>query len=114
MIAALSFLLKISATVLPFYWLNDTPWSSSPSQFVHGTDSSLPCSFGFVCHILLFVYFFFKVFISFIGSLDECHTSFFNTLITSGEDGKQVPSDIILCRETCVITVSLKTNYRVK
>ena len=57
----------------------DTPtyvtWRSLPSnQFVLEIVSTLPCASGLIRHKLLFVYFF-KELISFIGSLDECHTS---------------------------------------
>ena len=58
----------------------DTPLPLSPDKFVLGIVSPLPCSSRFVCHILLFVYFLKEV-ISFVGSLDKCHTSFFNALI---------------------------------
>ena len=51
-----------------------------PNQFVPEIVSPLPCSPAFVCHTLLIVYFF-KELISFIGSLDKCHTSVFNALI---------------------------------
>ena len=52
----------------------------SPNQFVPEIVSPLPCSSGLVRHRLLFVYFF-KELISFIGSLDKCHTSVFNALV---------------------------------
>ena len=85
MIATLFFLLKISIPAILFYWRIDiqtfgTSRSSSPSQFVPEIISRLPSSPGLVCHELLFVYFF-KELISFIGSLDKCHTSVFNALI---------------------------------
>ena len=51
-----------------------------PNQFVAEIVSPLPCSPAFVRHTLLIVCFF-KEFISFIGSLDKCHTSVFNALI---------------------------------
>ena len=91
-----------------FYWRNDTPsfvtWQSSlptapdssmcivihggqftgeghpPNQFVPEIVSPLPCSPALVRHTLLTVYVF-KELISFIGSLDKCHTSVFNALI---------------------------------
>ena len=51
-------------------------------QFVPDTVSTLSCSSGLIRHILRFVYFiFFKELMSFIGSLDKCHTSVFNALI---------------------------------
>ena len=90
-----------------FYWHNDTPsydtWRSRlatapdtpicivihsgqftgrvhpPNQFVPEIVSPLPCSPALVHHTLLI--FFFKEPISFIGSLDKCHTSVFNALI---------------------------------
>ena len=48
-----------------------------PNQFVPKTVSPLP---ALVRHTLLIVYFF-KELISFIGSIDKCHTSVFNALI---------------------------------
>ena len=71
-----------------FYWHNETStfvtcWSSSPNQFVPGIVSPLPCLSVLVRNILLFVYFFEEV-ISFIGSIDKCHTSFFKALIIGG------------------------------
>ena len=51
-----------------------------PNQFVHEIVSPLPYSPALVCHKLLIVYFF-KELISFIGSLDKCHTRVFNALI---------------------------------
>ena len=85
MIATLScFSLKISITVLSFYWRNDTPtFCSSPNQFVPEIVSPYLSSSRLVRHTLLFVYFF-KELISFIGSLDKCHTSVFNTLTCLG------------------------------
>ena len=110
MIATLSFFIdKMSVTALiSFYWRNDTPsfvtWRSRlatapdtpkcivihggkftggvhpPNQFVPEIVSPLPCSPALVRHTLLIVYFFKKL-ISFIGSLDKCHTSVFNALI---------------------------------
>ena len=53
-----------------------------PNQFVPEIVSPLPCSPTHVRHILLIVYFF-KELISFIDSLDKCHTSVFNALIIS-------------------------------
>ena len=53
-----------------------------PNQFVPEIDSPLPCSPALVRHALQIVYFF-KELISFIGSLDKCHTSVFNALILS-------------------------------
>ena len=52
----------------------------SLNQFVPEIVSPLPCSPALVRHTLLIVYFF-KELISFIGSLDKCHTSVFNALI---------------------------------
>ena len=57
-----------------------TRWSSSTNQFVPVIVSPMPCSSELVRHALLFAYFF-SLLISFIGSLDECHTSVFNALI---------------------------------
>ena len=54
-----------------------------PNQFVPKIVSALPCLSRLVRYTLLFVYFF-KELISFIGSLDKCHTSVFNTLILCG------------------------------
>ena len=51
-----------------------------PNQFVPEVVSPLSCSPALVRHTLLIVYFF-KELISFIGSLDKCHTSVFNSLI---------------------------------
>ena len=51
-----------------------------PNQFVPEIVSPLPCSPALVRHTLLIVYFF-KELISFIGSLDKCHTRVFNALI---------------------------------
>ena len=104
MIATL-FSLKMS---IWFYWRNDTPsfvtlWSRlatapdtpscmvmhsgqftggvhPPTQFGPEIVSSLPYLPTLVRHTLLIVYFF-KELISFIGSLDKCHTSVFNVLI---------------------------------
>ena len=52
-----------------------------PNQCVPEIVSPLPCSPALVRHTLLFVYFFEEL-ISLIGSLDKCHTSVFNALIT--------------------------------
>ena len=85
-IATLSFfLLKISiSTYLPIGAMIHKPLSPDgvhpPNQFVPEIVSPLPCSSGLVRHKLLFVYLF-KELISFIGSLDKCHTSVFNALI---------------------------------
>ena len=99
----------MSITAITFYWRNDTAnfviWRSRlatapdtptcivilggqftgvvyppPHQFVPEIVSPLPYSPALVCHTLLIVYFF-KELISFIGSLDKCHTSVFNALI---------------------------------
>ena len=98
----------MSLTAISFYWRNDTPsfvtWRSRlatapytptcivihggqftggdqpPNQFVPETFSPVPCSPSFCRHTLLIVYFF-KELISFIGSLDKCHTSVFNAFI---------------------------------
>ena len=105
------FSLKMSITVLSFYWRNDTQsfltWRSrlatapdtptcivihcgqftggvhTPSQFVPEIVSPLPCSPALVRPTLLIVYFF-KELISFIGSLDKCQTGVFNALINNG------------------------------
>ena len=60
--------------------------TSSPNQFVPEIVSPLPCWFVLVCHTILFVYFF-KELISFMESLDKCHTSVFNALIILDMDG---------------------------
>ena len=101
----------MSITTISFYWCNDTPsfvtwWSRlatdldtptcivihggqftggvhPPNQFVPEIVSSLPCSPSLAHHTLLIVYFF-KELISFIGSLDKCHTSVFIVLINVG------------------------------
>ena len=93
----------MSITAISFYWRNDTPnfvtWRSrlatapdtptyivihggqftggvhAPNQFV--PVSHLPCSPALVRHTFLIVYFFNEL-ISFIGSLEKCHTSVFN------------------------------------
>ena len=98
----------MSITAISFYWCNHTPsfvtwWSRQatapdtptciviqggqftggvhpPNQFVPVTVSPLPCSPTLVRHTLLIAYSF-KELISFIGSLDKCHTSIFNALI---------------------------------
>ena len=98
----------MAITATSFYWHKDTPsfvtWRSRlatapdtptciikdggqftggvhpPNQFVPEIVSPLPCSPALVRHTLLFVDFF-KELISFIGSLDICHTSVFNALI---------------------------------
>ena len=90
-------------SITAIYWRNDTPSSVTgyspdtpmcrvlhsdhftggvhpPNQFVPEIVSPLPCSSAHVCHTLLIVYFF-KELISFINSLDKCHTSVFNALI---------------------------------
>ena len=92
----------MSITTISFYWRNDTPsfvtWRSRlatapdtltctvvhggrftdgvhpPNQLAPEIVSPLPCSPALVHHTLLIVYFF-KELISFIGSLDKCHTS---------------------------------------
>ena len=51
-----------------------------PNHFVPKIVSPLPCSPALVRHILLVVHFF-KELVSFIGSLDKCHTSVFHALI---------------------------------
>ena len=53
------------------------------NQIVLEIVSSLPCSPALVRHTLLIVYFF-KELVSFIASLDKCHTSVFNALILFG------------------------------
>ena len=52
----------------------------TPNQFVREIVSPLPCSPAFVRHTLMTVCFC-KELISFIGSLDKCHTRVFNALI---------------------------------
>ena len=52
------------------------------NQFVPEIVSPLSCSSALVRHTLQIVYFFEEL-ISFIGSLDKCHTSVFKTLIFS-------------------------------
>ena len=124
MIAALSFSLKISITAISFYWPDDTPsfvtWLSRlaaapdtstcivihggqftggvhpPNQFVPEIVTPLPCLPALVHHTLLFVYLF-KELISFIGSLDKCHTSIFKALI-------------LYC-ELILLTLSQTTNF---
>ena len=99
----------MSLTAISFYWRKDTPsfvtWQSRlatatdtptcivihgglftggvhpPNQFVPEIVCPLPFLPAFVRHTLLIVYFFKEV-ISFIGSLDKCHTSVFNALIS--------------------------------
>ena len=99
----------MSITAISFYWRNDTPsyvtwrsrlatapdtpmcivihggqftWGVHPSyKFGPEIVSPLPC-LPALGHTLLIVYFF-KELISFIGSLDKCHTSVFNTLIST-------------------------------
>ena len=108
MIATLSFSLKMSITAISFYLRNDTAsfvtWQRRlatapdtptgivihggqftggvhpPNQFVREIVSPLPCSPALVLHTFLIDYFF-KEHISFIGSLDKCHTSVFNASI---------------------------------
>ena len=98
----------MSIAAKSLYWRNDTPtfvtWRSRlatasitptcvvvhvgqftgrvhpPNQFVPEIVSPLPCLPALVCHTLLIVYFF-KELISFMGSLDKCHSSIFNALI---------------------------------
>ena len=52
-----------------------------PNQFVPEIVSPLPCLPALVRHTSLIVYFF-KELISFMGSLDKCHTSVFSVLIS--------------------------------
>ena len=106
MIATLSFFIENVYNAISFNWRNDTQsfvtWRSRlatapdspmcivihggqftggvhpPNQFVPEIVSPLPCVPAFVRYTLLIVYFL-RVFISFIGSLDKCHTSVFNT-----------------------------------
>ena len=108
MIATIFFSFIMSITAISFYWRNDTPsfvtWRSrlatapdTPTcivihggqftggghprnKFVPEIVSPLPGSPARVRHTLLIIYFF-KELISFIGSLDKCHTSVFNALI---------------------------------
>ena len=107
----------MSVTAISFYWRNDTPsfvtwWSRlatapdtptcivihggqftggvhPPNQFVPEIFSPLPCSPALVRHTLLIVYFC-KELISFIGSLDKCHTSVFNALIYLSAIGRLI------------------------
>ena len=109
--ATLSFFIEnmMSITAISFHWRNDTPsfvpWRSRlatapdtptcivihggqftdgvppPNQFVPEIVSPLPSSPALVCHTKLLIVYFFKELISFIGSLDKCHTSVFNALI---------------------------------
>ena len=92
----------MSIKPISFYWRNDTPsfvtWRSrlATARFsyvysntrwpVHWRSSSPQISSSLslylVRHTLLIVHFF-KELISFIGSLDKCHTSVFNALISS-------------------------------
>ena len=51
-----------------------------PNQFFSEIVSPLPCSPALVRHTSQIVYFF-KPLISFISSLDKCHTRVFNALI---------------------------------
>ena len=102
------FSLKMSITAILFYWRNDTPsfvtwWSRlatapdaptrivihggqftggvhPPNQFVPEIVSPLPCSPA-TCSSFITDCLFFKEHMSFIGSLDKCHTSVFNALI---------------------------------
>ena len=96
MIATL-FLLKISITAISFYWRNDTTTFCNLTEFIRKSISSLrfvsplPCSSELVRHTLLFVYFF-KELISFNGSLDKCHTSVFNALISCRMENKLMQS----------------------
>ena len=53
-----------------------------------------------VCHTLLFIYYF-KELISFIDSLDKCHTSIFNTLIST-----------IVMREKNIVSSTGKINSK--
>ena len=53
---------------------------SSLNHFVPQIVSPLPCSSRLGRHKLLFAYFFKKL-ISFIGSLNKCHTGVYNALI---------------------------------
>ena len=59
---------------------SSTDKSSSQNQFVPESVSTLPCLTGLVRNILLFVYFF-KELVSFIGSLNKCHTSVSKALV---------------------------------
>ena len=110
MIATLSFIIEnvYNPYIYIFYWRNDTPsfvtWRSRlatapdtrtcivihggqftggvhpPNQFFPEIVSPLACSPARVRHTLLIAYFFIEL-ISFIGSLDKCHTSVFSSLI---------------------------------
>ena len=130
----------MSITAISFYWHNDTPsfvtwWSrlaTAPdtptcmvihggqltggahprNQFVPEIVSPLPCSQALVCHTLLIVYFFNEL-ISFIGSLDKCHTSVFNALIVLCQ-----VTNYVLCYCWCIPTswwlFNLSTNNLLK
>ena len=102
--------LKISITAILSYWRSDTPSFTTlrsrlatapdtpmcivihggqftcgvhpPNQFVPEIVSPLPCLAALVRHTLLIVYFF-KELLSFIGSLNKCHTSILKALIFS-------------------------------
>ena len=65
-----------------------------PNQFVPEIVSPLPCPSALVRHTLLIVNFF-KELISFIGSLDKCHTSVFKALICSVKSGWGVAMNVI-------------------
>ena len=69
-----------------------------PNQFVPEIVSPLPCSHALVRHTLLIVYFFKEV-ISFMASLDKCHTSVFNALITivSSVEDSTLPMENTYC-----------------
>ena len=74
-------LLKISMTAISFYQCNDTSIFRHLTEFIPHISSSLRLLVLYLLrHTLLFVYFF-KELISFIGSLDKCHTSVFKALV---------------------------------
>ena len=126
----------MSITAVSFYWRNDTPsfvtWRSrlatapdTPTcivihgdqftggvhplnQFVPETVSPLPCSHGLVRHTLLIVYFFIEL-ISFIGCLDNSHSSVFNALINC------IISDIsVVLRENTLFQIPIETGSPVE
>ena len=91
--------------------------SSSPNQFVPNV-SRLPCSSGLVRHTLLFVHFF-KELVSFIASLDKCHTSVFNALIEKGKpryiseiiSKSESISEDMICKDVFKIPFGCYCNY---
>ena len=117
----------MSITAISFYWRNDTPsfvtWRSrlatapdTPTcivihggQFTGGVHSQISSSLRlsviclFLPHLLVIHYWLFlfsKELISFIGTLDKCHTSVFNALINC------VIWDIFIVRRKTTLTIS--------